>query len=299
MRARHTITLAFLSLVILAIAGSSPAWAQGDPRVEARTHYMSGKQKFDAGDFRGAIGEFSAADNLAPSAVNDFNIALAYERLDDAAQAVRYYRSYLDRMPSATNRAEVEAALQRLDAAAKVKADADAAEQARIAEEQRKADEARRLAEQQNGGGGGGVGPGSSGGGAIGPVGGGAPKTNYAPTGDPELDRVAAVDLDVMRGASPLPPPTGGGGGGGAAAGGAAAGGGALPPPNGGGGEPPVKKNKPFYKSPVFWVVAAVGLYVLIVLAQDDSSSQNLLMPLPDGPASLPAGGGGATLLRF
>jgi hypothetical protein len=305
MRARHTIILAFLSIVVLAIAGLSPAWAQGDPRVEARTHYMSGKQKFDAGDFRGAIAEFSAADNLAPSAVNDFNIALAYERLDDAPQAVRYYRSYLDRMPSATNRAEVEAALQRLDAAAKTKADADRAEQARIAEEQRKADEARRLAEQQNGGGGGGPGgggggPGGGGGGAIGPAGGGAQKTTYAPTGDPELDRVAAVDLAVMRGASPLPPPTGGGGGGGgAAAGGGAAGGAGVPPPNGGGGEPPVKKSKPFYKSPVFWVVAAVGLYVLIVLAQDDTSSQPLMMPLPDGPANVPGGGGGATLFRF
>ena len=60
-----------------------------------------------------------------------------------------------------------------------------------------------------------------------------------------------------------------------------------------------MKKSKPFYKSPVFWVVAAVGLYVLIVLAQDDSSSQNRLMPLPDGPSPAAAGGGGATVFRF
>ena len=68
-----------------------------------------------------------------------------------------------------------------------------------------------------------------------------------------------------------------------------------------GGGDPvQPKKSKPFYNSPVFWVVAAVGLYVLIVLAQDDSSNQTrIMMPLPDGAAPAPGGGGGATVLRF
>ncbi|MBZ0235062.1 MAG: hypothetical protein K8M05_22230, partial [Deltaproteobacteria bacterium] len=73
---------------------------------------------------------------------------------------------------------------------------------------------------------------------------------------------------------------------------------GAPPPPNGG-ADPNVKKSKPFYKSPVFWVVAAVGLYVLIVLAQDDTSDQPLMRPLSDGPSPDAARGGGATLFRF
>ncbi len=49
----------------------------------------------------------------------------------------------------------------------------------------------------------------------------------------------------------------------------------------------------------MFWVVAAVGLYVLIVLAQDDTSNARLTTPLVDGPAPDSARGGGATLFRF
>jgi len=102
------------------------------------------------------------------------------------------------------------------------------------------------------------------------------------------------VDLDALRAGNALPPPP------------AAA---TPPPPSSGGaatagttpapiGEPKAKKGKPFYKSPVFWVVAAVGLYVVIVLAQDNSpGSQPTARLLPDGPS--PATGGGATLFRF
>src|SRR5688500_15369323 len=77
MTARHSMLYTFLFAMFRVTGATSLASAQGDPRVEARTHYMNGKARFDAGDFRGAIAEFSAADQLAPSAVNDFNIALA------------------------------------------------------------------------------------------------------------------------------------------------------------------------------------------------------------------------------
>ena len=277
--------LVALSLAVLAAAAVAtvrPAAAQGDPRVEARTRYMAGKAKFDAADYRGAIGEFTAADQLAPSAMNDYNIALAYERLGEPASAVRYYRSYLNRQPTAANRAEVEAALARLDAAAKdvdristedaVKAEAARREEARKADEARKAEEMRRLAEQ---------------GGGTGQVVGVAP-TSYGATGDAELDRVAAVDLSAMRGAAPLPPPRNAG-----AAGGAAGAAGA-----GGAGDVPPKKNKSIFKNPVFWVVVGVGLYAVIVLSDDSSSSGNGLMaPLPMGPSPGPAGNG--VLMRF
>src|SRR5688572_16942160 len=89
------------STVTLRAITAAPAAAQGDPRIEARARYTAGKAKFDAGDYRGAIGDFSAADQLAPHPMNDYNIALSYERLNEPAQAVRYYRSYLNKQPSA------------------------------------------------------------------------------------------------------------------------------------------------------------------------------------------------------
>ncbi|MBE7448061.1 MAG: hypothetical protein HS111_03980 [Kofleriaceae bacterium] len=274
----------------LAVVAPAPAWAQGDPRVEARARYTAGKQKFDAGDYRGAIADFSAADQLAPSAVNDFNIALAHERLDDPGQAIRYYRSYLDRQPNAPSRAMSRRRSRRLDAAAKAAAAADEARRARPGAPGRGAPgrggapgggrRRRRRHLRRRGG---------SAGRRAAPT--YAP--TYAPTGNPAIDRVAAVDLNAIRAAGPLP----------AASGAAPQAGGAAPPTGGGAGgagEPAVKKSKPFYKSPVFWVVAAVGLYVLVVLAQDDDTAQpgRLMMPLPDGPGSAPAAGG-ATVFRF
>jgi hypothetical protein len=126
----------------------------------------------------------------------------------------------------------------------------------------------RRLAEQ-----------GSGTGQVVGP-----PPASYGATGDAELDRVAAVDLNAMRGAAPLPPPRGAG----AAAGGAGA---------GGTGDVAPKKNKSIFKNPVFWVVVGVGLYAIIVLSDDSSSSSGLMAPLPTGPSPGPAGGG--VLMRF
>ncbi len=287
-RALLVLVLALPGVLVIA-APIHDAVAQADPRVEARTRYNAGKQKYDAADYRGAVADFTAADQLAPSAVNDFNIALSYERLDEPAQAVKYYRSYLNRMPNAPNRAEVETAVQRLDAAAKA---ADAAAAARTAEEKARADEAARLAEEarqealrRNPPAGGD--PGTAAG-----VGGSPP--GYPATGDADLDRVAAIDLAPIRGAGALPPPS-------AQAGAAPSGDPA--PASADPAVPVTPKAKPFYKSPVFWVIAAVGVYVLVVLASDDSSGdpQNGIgrryLPLPDGPGAMR--GGGATVMRF
>src|SRR5688572_26642380 len=89
-----------LPAALVSTASIPDAAAQGDPRIEARTRYNAGKQKYDAGDYRGAIADFTAADQLVPSAVNEFNVALSYEKLGEAAQAVRHLREYLNRMPN-------------------------------------------------------------------------------------------------------------------------------------------------------------------------------------------------------
>jgi hypothetical protein len=62
------------------------------------------------------------------------------------------------------------------------------------------------------------------------------------------------------------------------------------------------KKKKPFYKNPVTWVLAGVGVYVIYVLASSSDSSNNN-QPVP-GRLLLPelehgAGSPGPTLFRF
>lgn len=93
------------------------------------------------------------------------------------------------------------------------------------------------------------------------------------------------VDLNAMR-AQPLPAPSGGGA--------------PAPAPDGttgtapdpAGDAPKKSPSRPFYKSPVFWVLAAVGVYVLIVLADDGSNNAQTgrMLPLPEGAPRMSTG---------
>lgn len=134
-----------LALVVGVAATSSSAFA--DDRAEARTHYQAGVKFYAGGDYRSAIREFSAAQQLAPADLNNYNLALCYDKLGDAEPAIQYYRAYLDKVPNTDKRTEIDASVARLDAAAKSVA-AKKADEARRADEARKADEAKRAAEE-------------------------------------------------------------------------------------------------------------------------------------------------------
>jgi tetratricopeptide (TPR) repeat protein len=259
-----------LLLIGLAIVSVSARPAAADGRADAKVHYQKGKSLFDAKSYVDAIVEFKLADQLAPSGVNDYNIALAYDALGDYSQATTYYQSYLTRTPNASNKAEIEARIKGISTKL---ADAEAEKQ-RIADE-----EARKRQPPPDD-----YPPPDDGGGTT------------TSTGDPELDRVNAVDVDQVRDQRAQMGFVASAGGGGPAA----------PPPNNGGAPPPVeqpKKSKPIYKQWWFWVVAGVSAYVLIsILASDSSSStaQGLVVerpiaPMPDGFGS----SGGASLFTF
>lgn len=259
--------LLLLLTLVVALFSATAAIAQPDPRVEARAHYQAGVAKYNAAQYDEAVAEFRAAEQLAPSPMNDYNIGLALDRKGDAAGAIAAYRAYLDRSPNAANRAEVEAAIAKLKPAADA-ASAAAAEAARQAAEQAAAAEAARRAAEQAAA-------------ASQPI----PQPPAA-TGDPDLDRVAMVDLNAMRGAQPLPPPSGAGTPAPTPDGTAAT----APGPT---GDAPKKSSRPFYKSPVFWVLAAVGVYVLIVLADDSSNNTaqpGRMLPLPEGAPRMSSG---------
>ncbi len=295
----------FAPLLILAcvLLTSSHAWA--DDRADARMHYQAGLKAYSSADYKVAIREFSAAQQLLPADLNNYNLALCYDKLGDAEPAMQYYRSYLDKVPNTDKRAEIEASVSRLEAAAK-SASAKKADEARKADDLRKADEARqaeelrkaqesaerdaeakqraeearKLREQPSG--------------AEPPMGAPSVGTPAAPTGDRQLDRVQQIDINSIRDQrmGPMPPTTRPGNPAaapqnlnngaqldpntGLPAATASANPTAPPPPNG--ALPPTdasvaKHEDPLYKKWWFWAVVAVSAYVVYEIATDNSSS--------------------------
>src|SRR5690242_6522591 len=132
--AKATHSWIVLVLLALAVTLGAPRAASADDRAEARTHYQAGTKFYASGDYKSAIREFSAAQQLLPADLNNYNLALCYDKLGDAEPAIQYYRAYLDKQPGSDKRAEIEASISRLDAAAKSIAG-------------KKADEARKIDE--------------------------------------------------------------------------------------------------------------------------------------------------------
>jgi hypothetical protein len=85
------------------------AEAAADARLnEAKRKFDEGVRAFGERRYADAAQAFREADAIQPSAALSFNIARAYERLEDVPAALRWYRDYLRRSPQATNRASVE-----------------------------------------------------------------------------------------------------------------------------------------------------------------------------------------------
>lgn len=323
---RRQIAPSLIRYVLIALAfvlvGQTHAFA--DDRTDARTHYQAGVKYYNGGDYRSAIREFSAAQQLLPADLNNYNLALCYDKLGDPDPAVQYYRAYIDKVPNTDKRAEIEASISRLDAAAKSVAQKKADEARKIeeakradderkayeetkrAEATRKADEARAATEARkrppmpdNGGDDAPpVGVGST----------GVPSSGTVSTGDTQLDRVQGMSIDEIRdqrvggaGSGMVDPRRGPA---------TAANGAGMAPPVAG-AAPPVagqpagpqdqpKKADPVYKKWWFWAVVVVSAYVVYQIATTDSNNGgvNGRTMLPMGPAAAPASGG-YTLMRW
>ncbi|MGN6103494.1 MAG: hypothetical protein ACTHU0_00070, partial [Kofleriaceae bacterium] len=127
-------------VLALVVAFATPVSA--DSRSDARNHYQAGVAAYSSGDYKSAIREFSAAQQLAPADLNNYNLALCYDKLGDPEPAIQYYRAYLDKVPNTDKRGEIEASISRLESAAKSIA-AKKAEEARRVAEEKKVEEAR------------------------------------------------------------------------------------------------------------------------------------------------------------
>lgn len=88
-----------------------------DHDEEARNLNAAGRSAFDDGRFEEALEYFERAHELSGRSMILFNIGSALDRLRRDPEAADAYREYLDRVPSAPNRAEVEARLAAIERA--------------------------------------------------------------------------------------------------------------------------------------------------------------------------------------
>jgi tetratricopeptide (TPR) repeat protein len=87
-------------------AAPSPA-SDAQRRDLAKAKYEQGVDAYRADRYADAVRLFLEADAISPSAALSYNIARAYEKLEDDAQTLRWYRNYLRLNPEAPNAAQV------------------------------------------------------------------------------------------------------------------------------------------------------------------------------------------------
>jgi tetratricopeptide (TPR) repeat protein len=102
--------VAVLGLVLVVAGMSRPAEAQMTQaqKDEVRLHYQRATRAYDLQKYAEAIEEYQKAYEISGDPPMLYNIAQAYRLADQPAEAVRYYRRFLQRMPNARNRDDVE-----------------------------------------------------------------------------------------------------------------------------------------------------------------------------------------------
>jgi hypothetical protein len=99
-----------VACLIVAVGGA----ARADDRTSAKEHFQKGTKYFDLGHFDEAIKEYEAAYEVKDEPVLLYNIAQAHRLAGHTREAVYFYKSYLRRVPKATNRDEVETKIAEL-----------------------------------------------------------------------------------------------------------------------------------------------------------------------------------------
>jgi tetratricopeptide (TPR) repeat protein len=103
------------SLVVVLLAAAAPALAED--KAAARAAYADGTKYYDLNNFEAALKSFEKAYWNYEEPAFLYNIAQCYRQLDRKTEAIKFYRSYLRKVPDAANRAEVERTIATLEAA--------------------------------------------------------------------------------------------------------------------------------------------------------------------------------------
>jgi tetratricopeptide (TPR) repeat protein len=103
MTARMPSALAMVLAVYLGFGAS----ARADNQQLAREAFQEGSRYYDTQDFKNALEAFKKAYQNYDDPSLLFNIAQCYRRLGQNSEAVRFYQSYLQKVPDAPDRAAV------------------------------------------------------------------------------------------------------------------------------------------------------------------------------------------------
>jgi len=82
--------------------------------AEARTFFDRGAKLYSAGHYKAAAAAFTAALQLSEAPELHYNLAVAAEKAGESADACDHYRAYLDAVPNAPDRDQVNARITTL-----------------------------------------------------------------------------------------------------------------------------------------------------------------------------------------
>jgi tetratricopeptide (TPR) repeat protein len=107
---------AFL-VAFVGLGGPRAAHAQlsQQQKDEIKLHYQRATRAYDLQKYQEAIDEYQKAYEIGGDPPMLYNIGQAYRLNDQPAEAIRYYRRYLQRSPNARNREDVERKIGELE----------------------------------------------------------------------------------------------------------------------------------------------------------------------------------------
>ncbi|MFT5357529.1 MAG: tetratricopeptide (TPR) repeat protein [Polyangiales bacterium] len=146
-------TTLLLALLLTSSAFAQPQNGRRSPNVDAelddaaRITFQRARVAFDAGEYETALSRFRQAYELSPRPQLLYNIAATLDRLRRDVEAAVALRAFLEASPETPDRVEIEARIRVLDGIIQQREDQDSA--VRQVEEQRLADDARRVAEAE------------------------------------------------------------------------------------------------------------------------------------------------------
>jgi tetratricopeptide (TPR) repeat protein len=100
-------------MMALVLTDARPA--TGEDKAKARQAYRRGAQHYDLGEYREALANFKEAYREYEEPTFLFNIAQCHRQLNEHELAIRFYRTYLNRLPGAPNREEVRTTIAKLE----------------------------------------------------------------------------------------------------------------------------------------------------------------------------------------
>ena len=105
-----------LLVVWITLASVAGGVAHADDRATAREAYRDGTRLYEVGEFAKALEAFKRAYLAYPDPSLLFNLGQCYRQLGVKPDAVRSYRQFLNKVPDAPNRADVERLIANLEA---------------------------------------------------------------------------------------------------------------------------------------------------------------------------------------